>query len=173
MIPNSSTVLSATLSGEFRWFCNKNIQQLKLGDQVVGSLRKTSFWSSDFQAESTYGSWKFSRRGMLGTGAEILDMATNQCVAAFKSNWGRGMLIFADGETFQINSKGYWRPFWSVRTLDGHLVVSMSSWDSGVELIRRAGMVEGRSVLLAFFLKSHMQQIAEDDGTMAAMLAAT
>jgi hypothetical protein len=63
----------------------------------VGSLRRTSFWTSEFRAESYHGSWRFRRSGSLGAGIEIIDLTSRVAIAALKPNWsGGGTLAFSD-----------------------------------------------------------------------------
>ena len=57
--------------------------ELKLNGEAVGTLRKPSFWSCNFVAETRDGRWTFRRGGFLGTGTEILD--GERPIAIFKA----------------------------------------------------------------------------------------
>ncbi|HLW86367.1 MAG TPA: hypothetical protein VKR60_14205 [Candidatus Sulfotelmatobacter sp.] len=169
MIPISS-ITAGAISGGFAWSRSGSGYQLKLNDKVVGSLRRTSFWSADHEAESSYGQWKFCRGGTLGTGAQILD-ASNLRVATFKQSWGgAGSLTFADGQTFRIVAKGCWRPVWNVTAADGQAALQIRTRDRAVEIEKQTVLQESRLLLLVLFVFYRMQQ-AEQDGAVAAMVA--
>jgi hypothetical protein len=163
--------ISPALSGGLIWSRNGCRYEVKLNDRVVASLRKTSFWSSDYHAESGCGNWRFFRSGMLGNGVEILD-ASNASVATFKAGWaGPGAFTFADGQSFLVVSNGCWRPVWKVTTADGELAVQIRTRERTVELEKRTALPESRWLLLVLFVFYRMQQ-AEEDGAVAAVVAA-
>lgn len=51
--------ISSAISGGLVWSKTPYKRGYELKREIVGSLQRTSFWSSEFQAESAYGSWKF------------------------------------------------------------------------------------------------------------------
>ena len=114
MIPISSALSGGLI---FSKLPHSQNYELRFNGEVVASLHKPSFWSCDYAAETRDGRWTIRRGGFLGTGAEIVDSASGLSIATFKANWGsRGVLTFTDGQTFQIEYKGLWRPVWSVLT---------------------------------------------------------
>jgi len=162
--------ISPALSGGLIWSRNGCGYEVKRNDRVVASLRKTSFWSSDYHAESGCGNWRFFRSGMLGN-VEILD-ASNSCVAAFKPSWGGpGTLTFADGQSFLVVSHGCWRPVWKVTTADGEVALQIRTRERTIELEKQTDLPENRWLLLVLFVFYRMQQ-AEEDGAVAAVVAA-
>jgi hypothetical protein len=166
MIPVSSAI-----SGGLVWSRNSNGYELKFNDEVVGSLRKTSFWSSDYRAETSYGTWRLLRSGTLGSGAEIRD-ENNVSVATFKPSWGGpGTLTFADGQALQIVSEGCWSPVLKVTTADGQPALRVSSREKTVAIETPSALPESRWLLLILFAFYRMRQ-TEEEGAMAALVAA-
>jgi len=145
--------------------------ELKRNNAVVGSLRRASFWSSNYLAETGDGQWAFRRGGFFGTGAEIVDSASQQRLATFKSDWGGGgTLIFSDGQTFRVRCKGWWRPVWSVIAEDGQPVLHLHTREKTVEVPTGPAIPESRLCLLILFGWYRVLQ-AEQDAASAAVVA--
>lgn len=167
MIPFSSAV-----SGRLTWSKTPHSRnyELKLNDEVMGTLERPSCWSSKFLAETQDGRWAFRRGGCLGTGAEISDEDSEQPMATFKLSWsGAGTLIFADGQTFHLAHKGWWRPVWTVTTEDGQPVLHLHTREKEVEL-RASAVPSVRLSLLIMFAWYRVLQ-ADEDATSAAAVA--
>ena len=168
--------ISSAISGGLFWskIPDKRGFELKCNGEIVGSLRPTSFWATEFQAESAHGTWKFRRTGCFRTGMEIVDSNSDVRIAILKPNWtGGGMLAFSDGLTFQIASKGFWRPVWTVWATSGEAVLSIHSREKAVELSGELQVSENRLILVAIFVWHIMQQAAEEAASTAAMVAVT
>jgi hypothetical protein len=169
MIPISSASSGGLLCSQMVWSRNSCGYELKLNDEVVACLRKSSFWSSDYRAESGYGNWRFLRSGMLGNGAEILDESGR--VATFKAGWGGpGTITFADGQAFLVTSEGCWRRVWKVTSADGQRVLQVRTKEKTVELEQPSSVPENRLLMVALFIFFRMRQ-AEEDGAVAVMVA--
>lgn len=168
--------ISSAISGGLVWSktpCKRGYK-LNRSREIVGSLQRTSYWSSEFQAESAYGSWKFRRAGCFRTGTEIADSNSDTRIAILKPNWsGGGTLYFSDGPTFRLTSKGFWRPVWTVLADSGQPVLRIHSREKTVELPRESHLSEGRLILLAIFAWHIIQQASEDAASAAAAVAAT
>lgn len=163
--------ISSAISGGLVWSRNSNGYELKFNNEVVGSLRKTSFWSSDYRAETSDGSWSLRRSGTLGSGAEIRDQ-NKVPVARFKPSWGGpGTLTFADGQALQIVSEGCWRPVLKVTTVDGQSLMQVSSREKTVTVETPSALPQNRWLLLLLFALYRMRQ-TEDDSATAALIAA-
>jgi hypothetical protein len=171
MIPLSS---SPAISGGLTWkkiSCRRSYE-LKLNDQVVGTLNQPSFWSSDFIAETQNGNWTFRRAGCLGNGAEVFDTASQQPIASFKAEWGGGStLTFTDGQSFRLQSKGWWRPVWSVIGESGQPVVVLDVRDKTVDMPSAGAIPDSRLSLLIMFTWYRVLK-AEEDASAAVMVAA-
>ena len=166
--------LSSAVSSELTWsrIPHSRNYELKLNDEVVGKLVHPSIWSSDFVAETEDGRWTLRRGGFLGTGSEIVDAASQQQIAAFKSAWGgSGALIFADGQSFYLKCRGWWHPVWSVTTESGQPVLELHTREKTVELPAGATVPESRLSLLVLFAWYRVLQ-AEEDAASAATVAA-
>jgi len=166
--------LSSAVSGGFTWskIPHGRGYQLKLNDELVGTLRHPSFWSSSFVADTQDGCWTFRRAGFLGTAAEIVNPASEQVIATFKSSWGGGgTLTFADGQTFQLQCKGWWRPLWSATTESDQPVLHLHTREKTVELPAGAAVPESRLSLLIMFAWSRVLQAEEYAASAAAMTA--
>jgi hypothetical protein len=167
--------ISSALSGELIWSkisCSRDYE-LKLSNEVVGTLHKPNFWSSEFVAETRDGRWTFRRGGFCRTGAEILDSASRQPIATLKCAWGgRGTLTFADGQTFHLECKGWWRPVWSVLTPNGQLVLQILRRERTVDLPASTAVADDRLALLIMFAWYRVVQ-AEEDAAAVAVAAAS
>jgi hypothetical protein len=169
--------LSSAISGGLTWskIPHGRGYELKLNDEVVGTLQRPSFWSQTFLGETQEGRWKFRRAGFFHAGAEIVDASSEQRIATLKSAWGtKSTLSFADGQTFRVESEGCWRPIWNVLTESGQVVLSSRTREKTVELPAGVAMASGRLSLLILFARYRALQ-AEEDASAAtvAVIAAS
>ena len=104
MIPLSSAI-SAGLT--FSKVSRSRIYELRLNNDVVGTLLRPSFWSMSYRAETQAGIWTFRRAGWLGGKSEVLDRSSQQQIATFKMAWGGrgGRLTFAMTKHFNWSAK--------------------------------------------------------------------
>jgi hypothetical protein len=167
--------LSSAVPGKFTWskISYKPNYELKLDDQVVGTLNRPSVWSSALLAETHNGRWTFRRSGFWGS--EIVDAISGQQIAICKWSWGgKGTLAFTDGQTFKIWSTGFWRPVWMVTTENDQPVLQFhtrgSNGEKTVGLPEAAVVPEDRLTLLIMFAWYCMVKTQEDAAT-AAMVA--
>jgi hypothetical protein len=171
MIPLSS---SSAISSGLTWkktSCSRNYE-LKLNDQLVGTLERPSFWSSEFVANTQNGTWTFRKTGCLGNGAEVFDSASQQSIATFKSEWGGGStLTFTDGQSFRLRSKGWWRPVWSVLGESGQPVLVLDVRDKTVDVPTAGAVPDSRLSLLIMFTWYRVLK-AEEDASAAVLVAA-
>jgi len=171
MIPLSS---ASALSGGLTWkklSCSRR-SELRLNDQLFGTLDRPSFWSSDFVAETQNGSWIFRRTGFMGNGAEVFDSASQQPIATFKAGWGGGStLTFADGQTFHLQCKGWWRPVWTVLGESGQPALVLDVRDKKVDVPAAGAVSDSRLSLLIMFTWYRVLK-AEEDAQSAAVVAA-
>jgi len=167
MIPLSSAVSSGlTFTSSFRGY------ELKQNNQVVATLKRPSLWSSQYVASATNANWRLHRTGFWGCGVEIIDSASQQPIATFKSVWGgKGTLTFADGQKFLVVSQGCWRPVWHVTTESGQAVLQVRQREKRVEVANATVVPEGRRSLLIMFALYRMRQAEEAAG--AAVIAAS
>jgi hypothetical protein len=167
--------LSSAVSGGLTWskISRGRGYELRLNGELVGTLRHPSFWSSSFVADTQNGCWTFRRAGFLGNRAEIVDPASEQLIATFKSCWGGGggTLTFADGQTFHLECKGWWRPVWSATTGNGQPVLHLHTREKTVEFPAGATVPHSRLSLLIMFAWSRVLQAEEDAASAAAMTA--
>ena len=165
--------LSTAISGGLTWskIPGSRDYELTQNGDVVGTLLHPGVWSSQFVAETPDGRWTFRRSGLCGTGAEIVDPVSEKPIATFKSAWGgRGILSFADGETFHVECKGWWNPVWSVAAESGQPLLFIHTREKTVELPTGAAVPEGRLSLLILFGWYRILQ-AEEDAASAATVA--
>jgi hypothetical protein len=163
--------LSSAISTGLTWskIPHTRDHELKLNGEAVGTLRKPSFWSCHFVAETRDGRWTFRRGGFLGTGTEILD--GERPIATFKAGWsGGGILTFADGETLHLECKGWWRPVWSVVGDDGRPVLHIHTREKTVDAPGGSPVGGSRLSLLIMFVWYRVLQ-AEEDAASAATVA--
>ena len=168
--------LSSAISGglTFSKASRSRIHQLKLNDDVVGTLMRPSFWSMTYQAETQTGTWTFRREGWLGGRSEILSGISRQQIATFKMAWGGrgGKLAFTDGQTFQLQCKGWWRPLWTLFTEGGEPLLSLHRREKRAELQPATTVPAERTALLILFTWYRVLE-SEEDASAAAVIAAT
>lgn len=163
--------ISSAISGRLVWSKSprKRGYELKCNGEMVGSLQRTGFWSSEFKAESVHGSWKLRRTGCSRT--EIVDSNSDTRIAIINSSWSGGTLQFSDGRTYRLVYKGFCRPVWTVLTDSGQKVLSLDACEKTVELAETFDLLEERLLLLAVFAWHVMQQTSEDAALSAGVIA--
>lgn len=157
--------LSAASSSGITWskIARSRKYELRRNGEVLGTLLRPSVWSSNYLAETRDGRWTFRRSGLLCNGAQILDSASGQHIATFKSDWGlRGNLTFTDGDVYRLECKGWWRPVWAIMTHTGQLVLCLRTREKTVETAPAATIIESRLHLLAMFTLYRRLQAEED-----------
>ena len=167
--------LPSAVSSGFTWsrLPRNRGYEFKRNGEIVGTLERTSFWSSNVLAKNEQGSWTIRKTGCLGNKCEIVDPASQQRIAKFKAAWGgRGALAFADGQTFYLERKGFWRPVWAVTTEAGVAVLSLHASERTVDISGVSGVPESRLSLLAMFTLYRVQQAEEDAAAAAVVVAA-
>jgi hypothetical protein len=144
--------------------------ELQCEGTTVGSLQRTSFWKSEYQATTADGNWTFRRHCGFRSTTEILDSRGTQ-VAVFRQDWqGGGKVSFFDGQTFQIKSKGLWRPICTVSANSGPVF----SIDVRAKTITSDRQLSNERITLLMVLTWHViQQVSEDAATTAVIVAAT
>ena len=146
--------------------------EVKLNGSVVGALRRMSCWSSSYEAITSEGTFKMQRRGWSGTKAVIVDSVSQRQIALFESGWRRrSTLTFADGQRFQIERKGCWRPQWSIISESGERIVSLDLRQRTGDTPVAANVKNSRLALLVMFTLYRIRQ-AEEDASAAAVVAA-
>ena len=122
----------------------KGRHELSANGPILGSLQRVSLWKSATQAEFKGRTWSFQRCGFSRTG--IMEEPGARPVAAFKNNWlGGGMLIFSDGESFQLTAKGFWRPVWSWLDREGKRLFEVVPHEKTVRVTGTAAVAEARN----------------------------
>jgi hypothetical protein len=169
--------LSSAISSGLTWSKIPRSRDYKLvqNGEVVGTLERPSIWCAKFFAETQHGRWIFRRGGFVGTGSEILDSATKSPIATFRSSWGTGgILTFADGEAFQIVSRGWWRPVWSVIAANDRPVLEVHTREKTVDVAPGSAIAASRLSLLMMFVWYRVLQAEEDAaGAVVAAIAAS
>ena len=157
MIPSSTAASSGfTFSANWRGF------ELKHDGQSVATLKRPRVWSADFVAESPSESWVIRRNGLWGNKGEILDGASQRRIATFKWGWGgKGVLTFADGQTFLVLTRGCWHPVWSVTTEAGQPILQLHTQEKSVVVHEDAALPADRLLVLMLFTLYRVRQAEE------------
>lgn len=164
--------LSSTTSSGFTWskMPRSGGYEVKLQGAIVGTLRRTSLWSSNHQATTLNGTFTF-RKCCWGTKAEMVDSASRQQIAIFQSGWRkRSTLTFADGQRFYFERKGCWRHQWSVYNQSGQPVLSLDIREKSADAEIGNEMERNRLALLIMFILYRIRQSEEE---AASAIAAT
>jgi hypothetical protein len=170
MIPLSS---SSAISGGLTWskIPHSRDYELRMSGEAIGILRRPGWFSSSFLAETQAGNWTLRRSGW-GIGAQILDTDSQQPIATLKSSWGSGgMLTFADGQTFHLKCKGWWRPVWSVIASSGETLLQLHRREKTVEVPTGSAVPDSRLALLIMFTWYRVLQTEEDAASTAVIAA--
>jgi hypothetical protein len=176
MIPISSAssnrAIPGATSNRLTWTKGQRSRsyELKLNGEVVGTLERPSFWSCSYEVETADGRWTFRQADCFG-GAEIVDESSQQTIATLKSSWGSGggTLTFADGQEFELRSKGFWRAVWTVTQGDANPVLRFHAGEGTLELFAGAAMLKGRLSLLATFTYYLVLKMREEAAVLAAI----
>lgn len=166
MIPSLTAVSSGfTFSANWRGF------ELKRDGRSVATLKRPRVWSADFIAESPGESWIIRRNGFWGTKGEILEGASQRPIATFKWGWGgKGTLTFADGQRFQVQTRGCWHPVWSVTTEAGQPALQLHTREKSVDIHQPTALPGDRVLVLILFTLYRVRQ-AEEAAAAAAVAA--
>jgi hypothetical protein len=171
--------LSPAISGGLTWskIPRSRNYELKQNGETLGTLRRPGWFETSFLAETQEGKYTFRRGGCFGGGAVILDSASQQTIATYKSSWGAGggTLTFADGQTFQLRVEGWWRPVWSVVAQSGETLLRLHVREKTLELPPAqsiASIPESRLTLLSLFTFYRVLQ-TEEYAAVAVMVAAS
>jgi hypothetical protein len=153
----------------------KGRYELTANGPILGSLQRVGFWKSASQAEFKGQSWSFQRNGLAKI--QILEGPDARPVAEFKVSWlGGGVLTFADGQQFQLTTKGFWKPVWSWIDNQGQRLLEVTPHDKNVVPIGTAaadGNYQRDSHLpLLIMLSWHQILQANDDAAAVAASAA-
>ena len=167
MIPLSTAVSSGfTFSSSWSGF------ELKQNGQIMATLKRPRVWSSEFTAATPQERWIIRRGGFWGNKGEIRDAASEQQIAVFKSGWGgKGSLLFADGHSFQLVTRGCWHPVWTVSTQAGQPVLQVHTHEKSVEVYPDSPVLGERLTLLVLFTLYRVRQAEE--AALAATAAAS
>jgi hypothetical protein len=162
--------LSSARSGVLVWskVPHGRDYELRLNGHLVGQLSRPRAWSTNFVAETESRSWNFRRGGLLGTEAEVIDSRSGKRLAQFKARWGKGILAFADGQKFRVESKGIFRAVWSAMLENGQPCLEVHAKEKTVDMMRPASSIpDERLTLLIMFLWYRKLQADEDAGGSA------
>jgi hypothetical protein len=170
MIPISS-VVSGGIPNALTWKKGQRSRsfELKLNNEVVGTLERPSFWSCSYVVETADGRWTFRQAGYFG-GAEIVDESSLQTIATLKSSWGSGggTLTFANGQKFELTPRGFWQAVWTVTQGDATPVLRFHAGEGTLEVFAGAEGLKGRLSLLATFTYYLVLKMQEDAAVVLA-----
>jgi len=170
MIPTSTATSTRITWSRIRHSRN---YQISMGTEVLGSLKRPSFWSCEFIAETQGGRWLLRRTGFFRNNAEVVDAETGRQIATFQSDWGGGgTLAFYDGQSFRLASSGWLRPVWTFSSEQGQPVLSMHRRERTFQLPGSFAVSDSRLALLMTFILYRVQQ-AEEEAATGALIAAT
>ena len=166
MIPSSITVSSGfTFSEHSGGF------ELKRESLSVGRLARRSMWSSDYEVQFLHESWIIRRSGFWGSRAEIIDVASQQPIATFRSAWGgKGTLSFSDGQTFHVVTRGVWHPVWTVTSETGQPILQLHTREKSVDLQNVEAIAESRLALVVL-LTLYRVRLSEEAAAAGAAVA--
>ncbi len=166
--------ISSAISGGLTWSkISCRGFELKRNGEVIGTLQRPSFWSTSYQADTASGRWTFRRSGFLCSGSQILESSSQQSIATFKSAWGGrgGTLTFSDGQTIQLECKGWWRPVWNVIGGSGETQFRLHRREKTIELPRATTAPDDQLAMLIMFTWYRILQV-EEDAASASVVAA-
>jgi hypothetical protein len=140
--------------------------------ESIASMRRLSFWSPAFLAESPVGSWRFLPAGCLQSQTDIVSNLSGVPLATFRQKWsGVGTLAFQDGQTFRLTSNGFWRPTWTVLSSQGETVLDLRVRERIVQVSNATRLSEERLTMLAVFVWYVAQRASEDTAAIVGAVA--
>ena len=166
--------LSPATPSQFTWsrLPRSRGYEVKLHGTIVGTLRRTKLWSSNYEAITSDGILIF-RRSCWGTKVEIVNSTSDQQIALFQSGWRkRSTLTFGDGQRFYIERKGCWRPQWRVFDESGQPVLSLYQRERLADNSGATELEQSRQSLLILLILYRIRQAEEDAASATAAIAA-
>lgn len=162
--------LSSDTSSGFTWtkLPRGRGREVRLNGASAGTLRKTSLWSSKYEATTPEGTFTF-RKNCWGSKTEILDSSSQQTVALYESGWRKpSTLSFSDGQRFHISRKGCWRPQWHITTETGQPVLTLNMRDKAASP-SVSTIKDDRLSLMILFILYRVQRAQEEAAASAAV----
>jgi hypothetical protein len=106
--------------------------ELRLKDDLFGTLVFPKSVGSLAQAETSEGRWTFKRVGFFSTRITVRKSGEENDIAAFKPNLmvTSGVLEFSNGNKYQWHSANFWETKFEFKDANGEIVVTFRS---GVE----------------------------------------
>jgi hypothetical protein len=167
--------VSRSLSSRLSWskIAHSRSYELKLNGQRIGTLTRPTVWSSKFVAEAQAARWIFRHKGGFSSGVEIVNAGSDDVVANFRQGWSGGTLTFSDGQVFRIESRGCWRPVWTVADEYGQPVLHLHTREKSVEAQTDTGVSQERLLLLTMFTWYRKLQADDDAAAAVAVIVAS
>lgn len=166
--------LSPATPSEFTWskLPRSRGYEVKLNGTIVGTLRRTKLWSSNYQAITSDRTFAF-RRSCWGSKVEIVNSTSGQQIALFQSGWRkRSTLTFKGGPTLYIERKGCWRPQWRAFNESGQPVLSLYQRERLAENSGATDLEQSRQSLLILLILYRIRQAEEEAASATATFAA-
>ena len=166
--------LSPATPSQFTWskLPRSRGYEVKLHGIIVGTLRRTKLWSSNYQATTSDGTFAF-RRSCWGTKVEIVNSTSGQQIALLQSGWRkRSMLTFKDGQQLYIDRKGCWRPQWRVFNKSGQPILSLYQRERLADNSGATDLEQSRQSLLILLILYRIRQAEEEAASATAAIAA-
>jgi len=103
--------------------------ELRLHDQLYGTLVFPKSVGSLAEAETFDGKWTFKRVGFFSTKISVRNFGEENDIASFKPNMmaSSGVLEFADGKKFQWHAANFWETKFEFKDANGETVVTFRS----------------------------------------------
>jgi hypothetical protein len=114
----------------------KRQDELRIGDQLIATLRWGGWGSTFATGRARAGSWTFERPRLLSKEVQvhIAGAAKGPPVAVFIPGWTEeGTLSFADGRTMHWQSRDFWQTEWAFVDAEGRTAARFSDTSGFLE----------------------------------------
>lgn len=83
-------------------------------DEVIATMKRTSWWRSSYEVDAPGHRWVFERKGLWNRRIEITSAGTGDLFATFEYNWNSGgTLTMPDGRIFTWKRTDFWGNQWA------------------------------------------------------------
>lgn len=124
--------MSSDLAGaaELQWTqpkWSKRVYELRAGDALLATLEYPSSWKSHAHVRFGDDVFLIKPEGFFETRYTIRATADGEPIASGKNTFGsKSEVQFANGRSFKVMQKGFWRPEWQVVAPDNAVLLSQT-----------------------------------------------
>jgi hypothetical protein len=145
-------------------------------DEVLGSITRTSAWTSRAEVEAPGNHWIFQRKGVFRQKVIIRSVGTGDEPAEYIYHSTKGRLVYPDGRVFLWKQGNFWGTKWVWTTEDGEPLIGFQTsgfFKTQGEINLNADAADDKVPSLLIFLGWYLYTLYEEDASAAAAVVAS